>query len=280
MPWELRYSVARILAPVRFTFERAITRVLPEPHASLLTGLLTGGRSGLPQNLSNDFRTAGLSHIVAISGFNITIILTFLSSLLFFLPLKRRFWPLAIGITLFVIFVGASASVVRAGIMGILGLIAIQADRTAKPRQLILWTAFLMSMWNPLSLWYDAGFQLSFLATIGIAELGGPLKRLFRFAPESFGIRESLAATIAAEIATLPVSMLLFRQISLVAPLSNLLVAPLIPLTMLIGFIATLFGALYQPLGLLISTIAWGLLSLIIEIVHISASIPFAAIHF
>ncbi len=279
-PWNITYSLSRFLFPVRTWFERRITRIFPEPHASLLIGLLTGGRAGLPQDLSEDFRIAGLSHIVAISGYNITIILTLLSSSLFFLPLKKRFWPLSLGITVFVLFVGAGAPVVRAGIMGVLGLIAIQANRIAKPRLLILWTAFFMSTWNPLSLWYDAGFQLSFLATIGIAELGPYLKRLCRCVPESFGMRESLATTIAAEIATLPVTMLLFRQLSLIAPLSNLLVAPLIPLAMLTGFVATLLGALYEPLGLLGAIVPWGILSLIVHIVRIAASVPLAVVQF
>lgn len=254
--------------------------LLPEPHASLLAGLLTGSRRGLPKHLTDDFRTAGLTHIIAISGYNITIILAVLGSLLFWLPIKKRFVPLLIGITLFTLFVGAGPPVVRAAIMGLLGLLALQAGRVPTVRLVVLWTAFFMLLWNPMMLWYDASFQLSFLAVIGITELGPVLKRLLKRVPETFAIRESLVATIAALIATLPLSILLFRQISLVAPLTNVLVAPLIPLAMLGGAISLFLSLLWMPLGLLAAYFTWAILQAIIWIAEIGAKVPFGSFIF
>jgi competence protein ComEC len=275
-PLAIHYSPHRVLVPLREWFERQITLILPEPHASLLAGLLTGSRTGLSKDVSNDFRTSGLSHIVAISGFNITIILSLLSGLLFFLPRQKRLIPLVLGISTFALFVGAGAPVIRATIMGILGLIALEAERKTTPRLLILWTAVLMTLWNPLSLQYDVSFQLSFLATVGLSEIGPWLKKILKHVPSTLGIRESLTATLAAQIATIPLSVLIFRQFSLIAPLTNLLTAPLIPLAMLIGFIATLVGILNQSLGLFVGYYVWAILELILKIAHLGSIVPFA----
>lgn len=277
-PLLIHYSPQKILIPLREWYERQITLILPEPHASLLAGLLTGSRTGLSKVVNNDFRSAGLSHIVAISGFNITIILSLLSGMLFFVPRQKRLLPLVLGISAFSLFVGAGAPVVRATIMGILGLIALEADRKTTPRLLILWTAVLMTLWNPLSLQYDVSFQLSFLATVGLSEIGPWLKKVLERVPNVLGVRESLAVTLAAQIATIPLSVLIFRQFSLIAPLTNLLVAPLIPLAMLVGFIATLAGIINQSLGLFLGYYAWAILELILKIAHLGSIVPFAVV--
>lgn len=272
------FRVFGLLYELRTSIEDRIGLILPEPHASLLAGLITGSRRGLPDHLSEDFRTSGITHIIAVSGYNITIIMTLLGSALFWLPVKRRFWPLVMMVTAFTIFVGAGAPVVRAAIMGILGLIALQAERVSVPRLTILWTAFFMLMWNPMQLWYDASFQLSFLAVIGITEFGPFLKKALKNVPETFAIRESLVATLAAQAGTLPISILIFRQFSLVSPLVNVLVAPLVPLGMLLGTISLLLSYLWMPLALLCGYVTWAILHTIILIAKLGAQMPFAAI--
>ena len=268
------------LISLRFITEDRISRLLPEPHASLLAGLLTGSRRGIPEHLTDDFRDAGITHIVAISGYNVTIILTLFSSFLFWIPRQRRFGILVTAVALFTLFVGSSASVVRAAIMGILGLLALQTGRQANVRLSILWTAFFMLCWNPKYLWYDAGFQLSFLAVIGLAELSEPLKTYMKKVPEFLALRESLVATIAAQIATLPLIMILFQQVSLVAPLTNVVVAPLIPLAMLMGSMGVVLSVLSMQLGLLVSYLTWALLQAIILIAKFCAHLPFAVLQF
>lgn len=272
------YRIFGLLYQLRKMIEDRIGLILPEPHASLLAGLLTGSRRGLPEHLSGDFRTSGITHIIAVSGYNITIILTLLSSALFWLPVKRRFWPLVTMVTAFTIFVGAGAPVVRAAIMGILGLLALQSERIAVPRLTILWTAFFMLLWNPMQIWYDASFQLSFLAVIGITELGPYLKVALKRVPQTFAIRESLIATLAAQAGTLPISILIFRQFSLVSPLVNVLVAPLVPLAMLTGAISLILSLLWMPLALISGYVSWAILEVIILIAKIGAQMPFAAI--
>lgn len=278
--WAKPWKFIGILTTLRTTVENQVGLVLPEPHASLLAGLLTGTRRGLSQKLSDNFRRAGLTHIVAVSGYNVTIILALFGGMLFWIPIKKRFLPLSLAACLFALFVGAGAPVVRATIMGILGLLAISTERIAITRLLILWTAFLMLIWNPLLLWYDASFQLSFLAVIGLSELSPWLNRVFKKLPSTLAIKESLVATVAAQIATIPLSILLFRQFSLIAPLSNILVAPLIPLSMLLGAVATVCSFIWQPLGLFVGSFAWFTLELILKIGTMCGSLPFASISF
>lgn len=274
------WTIIRMLTDLRTSVENRIGLILPEPHGSLLAGLLTGTRRGLPKHLSDDFRTAGLTHIIAVSGFNVTIVLTLFGGFLFWIPIKKRLIPLSLAAIAFCLFVGGGAPVVRATIMGILGLVALSAERIAITRLLILWTAFLMVALRPLTLWYDASFQLSFLAVIGLSELSAPLKKFLKHVPEFLAIRESLTATVAAQIATIPLSIFLFKQFSLVAPLSNILVAPLIPLSMLLGSISVLLSLIWMPLGMIVGYGTWALLEGILLIAKLSAAVPFAALYF
>lgn len=259
-------------------FEYQINRIFPEPHASFLAGLLTGSRRGVPEHVLKDFNATGLTHILAISGYNITIVIALISAFLFFLPLRFRTIPAILGIILFTIFVGASASVVRASIMGILGLLALSTGRQRHGRILILLTMVLMLIWQPKQLWYDASFQLSFLAVIGLSELSPFLHRWFAPLPEIPGITDALKMTIAAQIFAIPWIAFLFESVSLVAPLANVSIALLVPAAMLLGSIGVLASFLWFPLGQLISYVAWGCLELIVRIAHTLASLPFASI--
>jgi len=208
-------------------FESQLNRLYPEPHASFMAGLLTGSRRGIPEHLLKDFQTTGLTHIIAISGYNISIVIAIIGSFLFFLPLRFRFIPSVIAIVCFTLFVGASPSVVRAAIMGALGLFALRVGRQSHSFIAILLTGALMVGWNPKFLWYDAGFQLSFLSVLGLAYLAPLLDRVFASVPHTLGLRESLQMTIAAQLAAVPLIVILFGQFSLVAPLANVLVVPL-----------------------------------------------------
>lgn len=270
----------RALYDIRTWYETQVQQVFPEPQAALLLGLLTGAQSGLPQHLADDFRTAGLSHIVAVSGYNVTIVLLILSGLLFWLPVRKRFLPLAVALMAYGILTGGSPPVMRAVIMGILGLVAISLGRQSTPRLTVLWTAFVMVSLRPQAISDDVSFQLSFLAVIGLMELSPSLLKVLKYIPDTLAVRTSLAATLAALIMTLPLTVFVFRQISLVAPVTNVLVAPLIPLAMLTGFVATVAGILWLPLGLILGYPAWAVLELIILIAEIGARVPWAAVKF
>ncbi|PIR52797.1 hypothetical protein COU76_04595 [Candidatus Peregrinibacteria bacterium CG10_big_fil_rev_8_21_14_0_10_49_10] len=259
-------------------FEYRINTLYAEPHASFMAGLLTGSRRGIPDALLKDFNTTGLTHIIAISGYNITIVITMISGMLFWLPLKKRFFPAVAAIIAFTLFVGASAAIVRASIMGILGLLALQTGRQSEVRLSVLWTLFFMLLWNPKYLWYDAGFQLSFLAVLGLIEVAPLLDPLFQYIPQTLGIREALQMTVSAQLSAVPLIIFLFGRLSLIAPIANLLVAPFIPLAMLFGFLGTVASFVWFPLGQMLSYIAWGCLEWIVIVAHQLSNIPFSSV--
>ncbi|TSC58383.1 MAG: competence protein ComEC [Candidatus Peregrinibacteria bacterium Greene0416_19] len=263
---------------IKDAFEDRINRLLPEPHASLLAGLLTGSRRGIPRELNDAFAATGLTHIIAISGYNITLVLSVIGSLLFWLPLKWRFPPLLVATMLFTLFVGASASVVRAAVMGILGLLALQTGRLQTMRLSLLWALFLMTIWNPLLLWWDAGFQLSFLAVAGLIEISPLFMRVVSALPDTLGMRENVRSTLAVEVTTLPWIVHLFGRMSLVAPVANLLVAPVLPAAMLTGFLAVCASAVSGPLGIVIAAFAWVFLEWIIRVATTLSGIPYASV--
>lgn len=267
-----------VLARARTEVTRRIGALLPEPHASLLDGLLTGNRAAVPEKVLEDFKVSGLTHLLAVSGFNIAIVLSVMSSALFFLPLRLRFVPSVLAVVAFTVFTGASASVVRAAIMGILSLVALHTGRLGDTRLAVLWTAFFMLAANPKYLWYDPSFQLSFLAVIGLIELQPLLANYFSRIPETLGLRDALALTVAAQLYAGAWSALLFGSASLISPISNVFAAPLVPVSMLVGSLALLADAVIHPLGQVLAAAVWLLLELLLGIGSLSARIPFASV--
>ncbi|MSR87020.1 ComEC family competence protein [Candidatus Peribacteria bacterium] len=268
----------RSMYRLRRALEERINLLLTEPHASLLAGLLLGSRRGIPADLQEDFKNTGLTHLVAISGYNITMLITVMGTLLFWLPLRWRFIPSVLLITGFTLLTGASASAVRAAVMGILGLLALQLGRVQTTRLAVLWTAFFMLAWNPKTLWYDAGFQLSFLALLGVLEIAPLLKPWLTWLPETLGIRESLCLTLAAQMLASAWIFFLFGELSLIAPISNLLAPPLVPAASLLGFLSMAFSAVWMPLGRFTAALAWLPLTWITGVAHLLGSLPFAAV--
>ncbi|TAN33566.1 ComEC family competence protein [Patescibacteria group bacterium] len=235
-----------------------VDKLWPEPKSSLMAGLLYGARSGLPTELLEDFNRSGITHIIAISGYNISIIALALMSFFILAGLSRprAFWAVVVGIILFVLFTGASASVVRAGIMGVIVLLAQQMGRLSRVGNVLALTAALMLLFNPYVLVWDAGFQLSFLATLGLVYLSLGIASSLP-APRNDSINfffQTLVQTLSAIIATLPLMLFQFGRLSIVAPLVNLLVLWIIPWLMLFGFAAVMLGFIFFPLG---QIVAW-----------------------
>ncbi|MBU2542454.1 ComEC family competence protein [Patescibacteria group bacterium] len=256
-----------------------INKLWHEPNASFMAGLLYGYRGGLGE-LNDLFNRTGVTHIVAISGYNISIIATVLITICvqLLIPRKKAFWLITGGIILFVLFAGAGASVIRAGIMGILVLFAKQVGRLSRVGNAMALVAVLMILQNPLILIWDAGFQLSFVATLGLVYLAPLIQGWFERFPQSFGIRESVVSTFSAIIATLPLILFQFGRLSIVAPIVNVLILWLIPFIMLFGFLAVLFSFIFFPIGELVAWIALFGLQYIITIVKWFAGLKFSAV--
>lgn len=183
---------------IKAGFEGVLNRIFPEPYASFTGGLLLGSRRGIPESLMEKFNITGLTHIIAISGYNITLVIVFMTGLLRGFS-RRVSVPLAsVAIIVFTILVGASAAVVRAAIMGVLGLIAIWVGRKSQVTLTILVAAFFMVAWNPKILVYDVGFQLSLAATLGLVYISPYFeewgKRVFRGAVRSEVVLSAPAA--------------------------------------------------------------------------------------
>jgi competence protein ComEC len=272
----------KIVAGVLFVKEKLVAtvdRILPEPQAAFLGGLLYGAKRGIPQSLMDMFSITGTTHIVAISGYNITILAALLLQITKGLGLgrKKSFWFALGGILFFVILTGAAASVIRAAFMGSLVLLAGQVGRISKITNALLFAAAAMLVFNPKILAFDVGFQLSFAATIGLVFLSPIFEKYLVKLPSVFGVKESLATTMSAIVFTLPLILYTFGRISIVAPFANILILPMIPLTMAVGSVAVLGGMIYSGLGQILGWLAWIFLSYIIKAVEILAAIPWAS---
>jgi competence protein ComEC len=268
-------------------FVNRLSRILPEPQSSFLAGLLIGAKKSIPSNLQSVFNKTGTTHIVAVSGFNVTIIVTFIMLLLntFYVPRKRAFWLINIGLILFVIITGLQASILRAALMGFLLLLASYLGRLSRVINALLLAAVALLLINPKLLVYDLGFQLSFLATLGLIYLQPILAKLFRienlknkFLKAVLG--DYLATTLAAIIMTTPIILFNFGRVSLVAPLANVLILPFIPLAMLLGFLAGILGVFSLLAGSVAAWPVWLVLTYIIWVLEKLAGLNYAYYEF
>ncbi|MBU0964672.1 competence protein ComEC family protein, partial [Patescibacteria group bacterium] len=227
------------LLNIKTKFVQAVQLALPEPQASFLGGLILGAKKAIPDDLMESFNRTGTTHIVALSGYNITIIAILILNLCKHLWISRKgaFWVSLFAITFFVLITGAQASIVRAGIMGMLVLLATQLGRMSRITNTLVLAAVVMLLINPKVLVFDAGFQLSFLATIGLVYVSPIIEKVFKWVPAVLEIRASLVATLSATLMTLPLIIFQFGRLSLVAPLVNVLILPAIPVSMGLGFI-------------------------------------------
>lgn len=272
--------VVKSLLEVKDKFKSVLSRILPEPHASFLSGMVLGSKRGMPQELKDAFNATGTSHVVVISGLHITIvagILIYISQILS-IPKKYSFYFATTGLLSFILLTGAQPSSVRAGIMGGLVLLALFSGRLSDPKNAILCAASIMVLINPKVIRYDIGFQLSFLATIGIIYLSPYLKNVLGFIPDVFKFREIVAMTLSAQVLTLPVIIYNFERISLISPLANVLVVPLVPFIMTSGLFIGILGMFWVVIGKIFSFILWALLSYEMFVVNILNKVPFASI--
>jgi len=251
-----------------------------QPYRALFNGLLFGQTAGLTEGLKEAFTNSGLIHIVVVSGFNITILITVFFKTTKKISINLAFWLGSLAIVFFVLMVGASPPAVRAGIMGWIVLIGATRGRQADKMVLILLSAFTMSLFNPSIVRYDLGFQLSFLATFGLFFFSPILEKYLtkvkNILPDFFSL--VLIETLSAQILTLPLILFTFSRISLIAPLANLLVLPLIPYLMFIGLSLVGLGLIILPLAQMLATIYQIVLGYIIGVAEITSSLPLASL--
>ncbi len=230
------------------TFQRS----LPPKEGAFLSGLLLGETSGFSEDFKNDMKASGTTHLVALSGYNISLVV--MGAMFLFSFLLPRFWSFvltSISIFLFVAMTGAEPSVVRAAIMGFLVLLAKGSGRLFDSRNVVVLTALVMLLLNPRLLFFDVGFELSFLAFLGIVYLEPALiSGLAFFERKGFARwRENLATTFSAQVMVLPILLGNFGSFSPVSLISNVLLLGLVPGTMMLGFVTASLGFLSKHLA-------------------------------
>lgn len=266
------------LETIRLRFMAGMQTALPEPAASFGAGLLVGQRSTLPDQVSDDLSAVGLTHIVAVSGYNLTIIVMAVLALM-----KERSKYQIITITLvliglFVFLTGFSASIVRAALVSGLSLWAWYYGRTFRPLMLILLSAALTATYNPLYLWSDIGWYLSFLAFFGVLILA-PLAHERLFGDRELGLVGAVVMeTVCAMVMTIPIIMFVFQRLSLIALVSNVLIVPWVPLAMMFSVFGGLAGMLLPALAGWVAWPAKILLTYMLDMVHVFAQVPNAQI--
>ncbi|MGC9025850.1 MAG: ComEC/Rec2 family competence protein, partial [Chloroflexia bacterium] len=265
---------ARLLYGLRSWARQRLEGLFPEPQASLLVGILLGTRAGIPSEVQEAFSRSGTSHILAISGWNISIVAAFLAAAGRYLPRRLSPFLVASGILLYTLFVGAGAAVLRAALMGLLYVLARHVGRPGHGPTALMAAAWAMTLWNPLLLW-DTSFQLSFSATLGMLMFVPVWTELLSRWPPF--LAESLSATLASQLLTWPLMAFYFRQFSLVVPLANLLACPALPPLMLLGTLALLLGAL-PGLGAILQGLTWLVASYMLGVVEWSGALPWAAL--
>jgi ComEC/Rec2-related protein len=247
---------------------------LPEPLSSFAGGLLIGQKSTIPDSVISNLRISGLSHIIAVSGYNLTIIVRFVMR-----ALKRlsRYQKLMISfsiITVFLLITGFSASIVRAAIVCGLSLLAWYYGRNFRPAVLLGVSALITTFYRPEYVWGDAGWYLSFLAFTGILLVSPIIKQRIYKDKQPKLIGSLMVETTSVLIMVTPYSLYLFGTLSLVALVANLLVVPLIPLAMALSAVT-----IFTPASLaVLTTPANAVLSVILELARITASIPNASL--
>lgn len=264
---------------VKNKFELAVSRSVAEPNASFINGILLGSRQSIPEELKEAFNKTGTSHILAVSGYNITIIAeAVLLGLVWFLRRRTAFWISAVLIILFSIMTGASASVVRAAIMGILLSFAFGYGRLSDAKNSLILAGAAMVFLNPMIMVFDVGFQLSFMAVLGLVYLYPMLNSKTEKIPKLSGIKEIVLMTLSAQFFVFPLLIYYFKSLSLVSVFANMLVLPFVPLAMFFGFLSGLAGLIFISLGRVVGFVAWAVTAYQIKIIEFFSSLPFTSV--
>ncbi len=278
-------DASRAIEAARQAAASALAAVLPEPEAGLAAGILVGLRDRVDRDLAAAFTTAGVSHVVAISGWNIAIVAAAVAAMAGRMRRRRRSILTMVAIVAYVAFAGASASVVRAGAMAGVVLLARESGRAGRAAAALAWAAVILLVADP-GLIRDAGFQLSALATAGLIAWATPLTgwidRVGRGHVPGW-LAESLGVSLAAQAATLPIVLASFGRLAILSPVVNLAVVPLVAPAMAAGLVAMLGGFLVLAgapslVGSVLAAPGWVSLRIMVAIVDAMASLPFASI--
>jgi ComEC/Rec2-related protein len=259
-PKDLFLELKRNLRKFRRSLSKTVEVNLPEPQASLLIGILFGSERAFCEQFEENLRISGTTHIIAASGYNITILILACSKIFSFIKKKYRLILSLILIWFYCILSGLGASILRATMMGTITIFALLSGNVRNTHILIPTGVFFLLLFNPKIL-LDIGFQLSILATLGLIyvlpAIEDVIKRIFKIKSVPQFFEENFLGTISCTLSTLPISILIFSKVSLVSIFANVLVLPLTESTMLYGTIALLGSYLTKKLSTILFSLPY-----------------------
>ncbi|USN89210.1 MAG: ComEC/Rec2 family competence protein [Candidatus Nomurabacteria bacterium] len=271
-------GLIRTLLAAKHWFMQSLERFIPDPSVGLGEGLLLGVKSALGDEIESDFRRTGIVHIVVLSGYNVMLVVSFIILCFsYFFPRTWRIVFAIVAIVLFALIVGLSATVVRASVMASLVLFAELLGRRYNVLRALLFAGVVMLIINPYLLLYDIGFQLSFMATLGLVLILPHFETVLA-SGGMLGIKDFLFSTIATQIAVLPLLMYHIGEVSVISVLVNVLVLPMVPLAMLLTFLTGVLGSLSVHVGVVFGYVATWSLQYILVVAHWFAALPFATL--
>jgi len=271
-------QVKAVLFKIKNAFLDKLKAQISEPQASLEGGLLLGAKDSMGKVWEEKFRSAGVMHIVVLSGYNITIVAESIMRFFSFLPRTFSFTFGVVGIILFALMTGGSSTVVRASLMAIVLLLARFIRRDYEIKRVLVLAGIIMLLFNPKILVFDSSFQLSFLATVALIFVSPVFSSRLKFITEKFGLREIVSSTLATQTVVLPLILYKMNIFSLVFLPVNILVLPFIPMTMLFGFLSGILGFISYWLAWPASFISQLLLSYELKVIDIFSSIPMSSV--
>ena len=266
-----------ILFKIKNKFLEKINYAVSPPESTLLGGLILGERSSFETDLRQKFIDTGTIHIIALSGYNVTIVAEWFMKLFAFLPQNIGIGAGIFAVILFVLMSGANSTAIRAGIMAILVLIARATGRNYDVARALILAGIIMILFNPFILRYDVSFQLSFIATVAVIFLTPRIEKYFMWVPKFFGLRDIVSVTFSAYIFVLPFILYKMGNLSLVALPANILILPFIPFTMMLGFLTGFFGLFSYFLSIPFGFLSTILLKYELGVIDILSNFSFAS---
>ena len=269
--------IKSFLFSIKEKFLEKMNFAINTPENLLMGGLILGEKSQFDQALRQSFVDTGTIHIVALSGYNVTIVAEWFMKLFVFLPKNLGIGMGVFAILLFVLMIGGSSTAIRAGIMATLALVARATGRNYDVARALVLAGVFMIVLNPLVLAYDVSFQLSFIATIAVIFLAPRIEKYFLWVTERFQLRDIITVTSAAYIFVFPFILYKMGNLSLVAFPANILILPFIPFTMLLGFLTGFAGVIWYILAVPFGFISYLFLHYELGVISFFSHVPFAA---
>ncbi|MFA4975463.1 MAG: ComEC/Rec2 family competence protein [Candidatus Paceibacterota bacterium] len=263
---------------VKEKFLNKMNLAIPEPESLLMGGLILGEKAAFDESMRQSFVNTGTIHIVALSGYNVTIVAEWIMKIFSSFPQNIGIGAGIISILLFVLMTGGSSTAIRAGIMASLALFARLIGRNYDVTRALILAGIIMIIINPFVLVFDVSFQLSFIATVAVIFLAPKIEKYFLWVTPRFKLRDIISVTCAAYIFVLPFILYKMGNLSIVALPANALILPFIPITMILGFLTGIFGTIWYVFAIPFGLLSYLLLHYELIVISFFSNIPFAAL--